>query len=641
MATLLQNRRTQHKSLKIADLSPSPLESQFLSPALSTLSVMSPPPRLQADDYFGSKRAKKRRLGGIRRPCPTPLLQSEDSGSGEASAAHNTEPEDPNNHTVESSNDHIDDAGLHTESVRSDLPLLATIAAGGQIGTGLSVEQNGHGLTGSHRPNFTNGTPSNQEDAFDSEDSPAVDSLRRISRSMTQSSDSKRRELKHLSKTLTDKISAVFRSKGNPLFGELNESNVFGFHKASNNPGTFRNSTSGDLSPTSKVSNARAAEFRIPAYITLRKASGANSVAGTTNANNSSSSDNNAIPNNQQATNSTIASNLVSFQSRVKHHAGKSAWQKDPNAAKRSTSPMPSSSYYEKPHIRARFMSLSQLGDSTQSQQYTFLAEPVLTVTSFYPTRATSSRSQSRSNSVAFERAPFRLSIVQIVSRRSVHEVIWYEDETSASDDSSSPISPRNDSQENGGSVPQVVLESGRQETPLIAITTSPTEVSALPQANEHASPDSLIDPTDAHNRLLSWSWDNPRPSTANFSNPSQEGNEVAEIRERTSNVSMRSNLNMRRAATADILTAGYSPHPTGQDSMPVEGDTDDESMAKSRTETKKGQETPEPFDRGLDMFQRRGISRGSVHSARIGSQSIGEKNGVKRAGSQLRVNTK
>ena len=643
MAASLHNRRIQPKSLNIDDTSTSPPENQFLSPTLSLLSMMSPPPRPQADDYFDSRRAKKRRQSRLKRPCPTPLLLSEDTGSGETSLSHDAGPGFSKHNNVDPSYDQSDDAGLLTKTIRSD-PLQATIAAGGQDGTGLVAEQSFQGSTASHHPTFTHGSPISQDDSVDLDDSPAVNSLRRISRSMTQSSDSKRGEFKHLSKILADKINTIFRSKGKSPFGEFNENtdrgNIFGFHKASTDPSTFRKSASGDLSPTSRVSNTQAARLRSPAYITLRKASGVNSLGGTANVNNPPSSGNNIIQNNHQSTAATT-SNLVSFQSQLEHQAAKVAWQKDPKLVKRSTSPLSSPFRDEKSHVRERFMSLSQLGNFAQSQQYASAAEPALTVTSFYPTRAASSKPRSRSNSVPLERAPFRFSIVQIVSRKSVHEVIWYEDETSTSDGSSSPISPRNDLRASGGSLPKVVVDSFRQETPLIAITTSPTEVSAPPQVNEHASTDSLIDSTDAHKRLLSWSWDNPRPSVADFSSSSQEGNEAPEVRERTSNVSMRSNFSMRRAATADILAAGYSPHGTEQDSMSAERDTNEESMPKTSTEKKKEGDTPENFDRGMDMFQRRGISLGSVPGARIGSQSVVEKNGMQSAGSQLRVNTK
>lgn len=642
MAESPHNRRIQPKSLNIDITSATPPENQFLSPTLSVLSL-SPPPRLQADDYFSSKRAKKRRQSRLKRPCPTPLLLSEDTGSGETSLSHDARPGTSKHNNVDPSYDHSDDGGLLNETIRLDPP-RATIAAGGQDGTGLWAEQSVQRSTVSHHPTFVHGNPGRQDDSFDLDDSPAVNSLRRISQSMTQSSNSKRREFKHLSKILTDKINTTFRSKGKSPFEEFGEnadrSNIFGFQKASTDPSTFRKSVSGDLSPTSRVSNAQAARLRSPAYITLRKASGANSLGGTANANNPPSSGNNIIDHNQQSTNST-SSNLLSFQSQLEHQAAAIAWQKDPKLVKRSTSPVSSFSCDEKPHVRERFMSLSQLGNFAHGQQYATPAEPALTVTSFYPTRAASSNPQSRSSSVSLERAPFRFSIVQIVSRKSIHEVIWYEDETPTSDTFSSPISPRNDSRAGGGSVPKVVVDSGGHETPLISITTSPTGISAPLQVNEHASTDSLIDPTDAHKRLLSWSWDNPRPSIADFSSSSQEGNEAPEVRERTSNVSMRSKFSMRRAATADILAAGYSPHVTEQDSMPGERDTNEESMPKPGTEKKKEGDTPENFDRGMDMFQRRGISLGSVPGARIGSQSVGEKNGVQNAGSQLRVSTK
>lgn len=639
MAASPHNRRIQPKSLNIDDSGASSPENKYLSPALSILSMMSPPPRPQSEDYFGSKRGKKRRQSRLKRPCPTPILRSEDTGSGEASFGHDAGVDSSKGDNGESY-DHSDDAGLLKETAQSDHPPLLSIVARGQDGTGSWTKHGGHKSTAPYRSTFIEDSSSNQDDSFDFDDSPAVNSLRRISRSMTQSSDSKRREFKYLSKLLTDKINTIFRSKGKSPFGDFDEntdrSNIFGFHRASTDPSTFGENASGDLSPTSKVSIAQVARLRNPALITLRKASGVNPLSSTANAGNLTNASSNIMQNSQQPLSSTTISNLVSFQSQPKDQAAKSAWEQESKLEKRPASPASRSSYDATPHARARFMSLSHLGNSGKSQQFTSPAEPALTVTSFYPTRAASSKPQSRSHSLSLERAPFRFSIVQIVSRKSIHEVIWYEDDTSTSDDSMSPISPKNELQARGGSVPRVVVDSGGQETPLIAITTSPTEISASPQVKENASTDSLIDPTNAHKRLLSWSWDNPRPSIADIPGSSQEGNEAPELRERTSSVSMRSNFSMRRAATADILAAGYSPHLTWEDSMPAEGDVNDESTLKTSTGKKK-RDTLDHFDRGMDMFQRRGVSVGSG----TGSQVAGEKNGDQSGGLPSRVNTK
>lgn len=649
MAAPLHNRRIQPKSLKIDSSVVSFPENQFLSPALSILSMMSPPPRPQADDYFSSKRGKNRRQSRLKRPCPTPILRSEDTGSGETSLGHDARPESSNGHNKEPSYDHSDGPGLLKETTRSNHPPfhppLSSSVAGGHDGTGLWTELSGHRSTAPYRAAFIEDSPSNRDDSFDLDDSPAVNSLRSISRSMTQSSDSKRRELKYLSKVLTDKINTIFQPKEKSPFEGFNEntdrSNIFGFRRAPTDPSTVGKNTSGDLSPTSKISNAQAARLRNPAFITLRKASGANSLSGTANASKPIGSDRNIIQNNQQSASATTTSNLVSFQSQLKDQAAKIAWELDPKLAKRSASPVSRSSDDGNPHMRARFMSLSHLGNSAQNQQYTSPAEPALTVTNFYPTRAASSKPLSRSHSVSLERAPYRFSIVQIVSRKSIHEVIWYEDDTSASDTSLSPISPKNEMQASSGSTPKIVVNSDGPKRPSIAITTSSEEVSASPQIKEQASTDSLIDPTDAHKRLLSWSWHNPRPSITDFPGSSQEGNEAPELRERTSSVSMRSNFNMRRAATTDILAGGFSPHLTWQDCMPGEGDTNEESSLKSSTERKKKRDTLDHFDRGMDMFQRRGVSVGPVSGTPTGSQIAGENNGEQTVGSLLRVNTK
>lgn len=651
MAAPLQNRQIPHDSLTVEDLdtSTSPHEDQFLSPPSSTQSMMSPPPHYpQEDDYFSSKRVNKRRQNKVRRPCPTPLVRSEDTGSGEALLGLSAGSGKSEWHNVESSSKKVDDVDAPAETVGSDplsldplsldplsldpLP-LAPNAAGGQGGTAPWVEEISHGLAASHNPRSTHDPPSNQDDSYDPNDSPAVNSLRRLSQSVTQSTDSKRREFKHLSKTLTNKIGSVFGSNGKTSSWNVNQnwdrSDTSDLRKASTHRGTRGLNTSEDLSSNSKKSKAQRDGPRHPARITLRKATGAYPSNATTNAKQPSSLDSNAKNKSEQPAISKITSNLVSFQSQLDHYPAKSACQEDSHVSKRSTSLASRSSSYKTPRVKARFMSLSRISNLDQSQQYTLPAEPVLTVTNHYPTRVVASKPQSRSDSVSLQRAPFRFSVVQIVSRNSIHEVIWCEDETSSSEASSAPISPGSNMQARIKSAPPVIVDSDQPKTPLIAITTTPEEVSASPQANEKSPTVSFSDPTDAHKRLLSWSWDNPRPSIADLPCTSPESIVAAELRDRPSNVSM------RRAGAADILAEGYFPHHIDHDSMPTEGDSSKQSKEKPRAATKKESDTREAIDRGLQMFHRRGTGLGSLHSTRVGSQSIGEKNGVKNSSSQ------
>lgn len=604
---------------------------------------MSPPPQPQANGYVTSKRAeKRRRKGRLRRPCPTPLLQSEATGLRETSSGQNTESGSAKAQNVESSYDPIDDAGFPWETHGSNPPRpLATIMPVGHGGTGRLVEQSSYGPTASYRPNLDYGIPSNEDNSYDS---PAVNSLRRISRSMTQPSDSKHREFKDLSRTLTDKINMVFRSQGKTSLSSVpNENtagrNTFSFRRGSSGPETLDKNAPGelsprDLSPTSKGSHAPAGGLRIPTSITLRKASGADPLNAATNANNPSSSDQSILEKCQPPVIFTATSNLVAFQSKRQYNAAELPWQEEARIAGRSSSTASNSTCNQNPSLGTRLMSITRLGNPAPSQQYALPADPALTVTSFYPAQAMPSKPKSRSNSVSIERAPTRFSVVQFVSRSSIHEVIWYESDASTSRASSNPISPGNASQKSGGSIPRGVLDRSRQEGPLVSVTTAPAEASALPEVHERLSNDPLINPTSAHKRLLSWSWDNPRPSPDDFSSSSDESTESAELHKR------KSNLSMRRAATAAVDAAGYFPDRKGSESTPVDGQANEQPIAKSRNEAREDEDSQEPFDRGLAMFKRRGISSGSVPSALLGSLSIGEKNGVKSAGSPLRVNT-
>lgn len=561
---------------------------------------------------------------------------------GETSSGQNTEPGSSKAQNVESSYDPINDAGFPWETHRSKTSQpLATIMPVGHVGAGQWLEQNSRRSTASNRPALIYDIPSNEDNSYDS---PAVNSLRRISRSMIQPSDAKRREFKDLSRTLTDKTNTVFLSKGKTSLSNVaNENRVgsdaFGFHRGSSGPENLDENASGDvspgdLSPISKGSHTPAGGLLIPTSITLRKASGANPLSAAPNAN-KSSIPNQSIPKIcQPPVVFTATSNLVAFQTKRQYHAADPPGQDEPRIARRSTSSGSNSTCNQNPCLGTRLMSITRFGNPTPSQQYTLPADPALTVTSFYPAQAAPSKPQSRSNSESIERAPIRFSVVHFVSRNSIHEVIWYESEASTSRTSSNSISPVNTSQKNGGSISRGFLDNGRQEGPLVSVTTAPAEASVLPEVHGQLPKDPLLNPTSAHKRLLSWSWDNPRPSPDDFPSPPDKSIESAELRERKSNVSM------RRAATAAIYAGEYFPDREESKPTSVDGQADERPMAKPRIEARKDGDMHEPFDRGLAMFKRRGISLGSVPRASLGSLSIGEKNGAKSAGPQLRVNT-
>lgn len=586
------------------------------------------------------KSKKKKRHNRLTRSSNSTnvLEKSEDTGSAEVSSDQSIGRESSRARNMESSyGDFIDDPSFPTETPGSNPPpSLATITPVTPRVTGWRLEQGGPGLTALSRNGFVHDVSGN---LTDSEDSPAVKSLRRISRSMTQTSDSKRREFKHLSRTLTDKINTIFRPKGmissKPFANENRDSrNIFAYRKKSSGLNALDKMAPKDLSPAPKEANTHAAGPSTPATITLRKASDAYLLSAATNADSPTRSDKAVIKENPLPLILTATSNLVAFHTTRKYDAAPSPSRGEAPLAGRPASPTSMSTESENFGSRARSMSIIQLSNPGVSQQYTPLADAALTVTSFYPVRDAPVKPPSPSNSVSIERAACRFSVVQFVSRNSVHEVIWYEDETSTSGTSASPISPANLSQSSNKSL----SPDGMQVAPKVSVTTASAGVSAPPPVFDSVPKDQRLDPTIAQKRLLSWSWDNQQPSVDDYASTSAGSLECAELR------SNKSTQSMRRAATADISTTEYFPH------VDTHGSTSSDEQAesptgsaellvpKTRTRSKEDRDVQEAYDRGLAMFRQRGKSLGSVRTSPMTAPSMGDKYRVKSSGSQLEV---
>ena len=618
MAGELHNRQTRPRSLKIENLSTSPADSSLLSPPSAGLSTRSPPPRAEGNDYFSSKRAKKRHEKGLRRPHNTPLHRSENSGSGEALLVYNAEPGSSRPRDLESAYDSIDDADLPTKTITLESPpALATFAAADQTGTVRRVKQKNPDSAAPYRPNLIHGPLDIHNN---SDESPAVDYLRRISRPTIQKSRPMLLEFKALSKILTDKIHTLFQPKEKIVFRDVVDENIdgnnsFGFRRGSAGIASSNVDAPGDLSPTSKGTDVPASGLHIPASITLRKASGAASLNAGTDSQNLTSLDQYGVPNKQSLVTSTSTSNLVAFQSHRNHHAARIPSQEQPHKASSPTSSASYSTYKKNPPLRARIMSVTRLGNSHPSQPYVSPADTALTVTSFYPARPAPSKRQFRSNSMPAERPPFRFSVIQVFSRNSIHEVIWYEDESSTSGGSSGPVSPVNAAQTSHGPIPLGDLANGKQGNPVVSITTAPAKASDPPQTDEHDSKSPSLDPRSVQKRLLSWSWHDPQPSAADAPSVMVENDESFEH-----NSHRNITPSMRRAATTQF-TSGDFPHRQGSDSPSIESPAANaQSVANAKTTTVAQGRTSEAFDRGLDMFKRRGVSLGSVRIARVGS---------------------
>jgi hypothetical protein len=578
---------------------------------------MSPPPRPQSEDYLSStiikKNKKKKRQNKLRRPCPTPLLQSEDTGSAEASSGPSVPSESSKARNVESSYGSNDNTAAQAAGF--------TAAQGG---TGGEHEPGAPGPTLSRR-HLVHDVP---ENPAHSDDSAAMISLRRISQSMTQSPDPKRRESRNITRTLTGKFNTVFRSKGDNVVNEnVAVRTAFGFRRKYSSPQKSVENTPECLSPTSHVHRTQAPGLSTPASINLTKPSGAFSLSATVDVEKMGKK-------NPQTAILNTSSNLVAFQTKRRYDAAKFPSPEEAEILGGVT-PLVSSSLDEEDASQARSMSITRLSNPPMSHLLTFPTDTALTVTSFYPAPASSRNRRSGPNSISVPTGPRRFSVVQFVSRNSTHEVIWYEDESS---NSGASTTSANGSQTSTGSTPRGVLNESKQNTQIVSVSPAAAEASDPTEVHDKTP---LHRQTNAHKRLLSWSWDDPQQPVTDNSSPSAQGVESAGLH------LSKSTSSMRRAATADISETGYFVPVQGHGSMSFAGHENSPPGSApsfvSRTGPKTADDvaTPKTFDRGLAMFKQRAISLGSIRSAPMVPPSIGEKHRAKSSGSQLEKGSK
>jgi hypothetical protein len=181
-------------------------------------------------------------------------------------------------------------------------------------------------------------------------------------------------------------------------------------------------------------------------------------------------------------------------------------------------------------------------------------------------------------------------------------------------------------------------LSESKQNTQIVSV--SPAAAEANDPTEDHDKTP-LRRQTNAHKRLLSWSWDDPQQPVTDYSSPSVQGVESAGLH------SSKSTFSMHRAATADISETGYFAPVQGYGSMLFEGHENSPPgpaasfVSKTSPKTADDVETPKTFDRGLAMFKQRAISLGSIRSAPMVPPSIGEKHRAKSSGSQLEKDSK
>ncbi|MCJ1425921.1 hypothetical protein MMC29_003822 [Sticta canariensis] len=423
--------------------------SRYLSPPISIGSVGSPPPRLEADDYLaaGARHARGKGKHQTRREyrIHSPLVMSEDSQievvpsnvtPPPASFVEATRPELAS--TADSNDDGI-------ELPPPPACLITVLPKKRHRGWQLrdSIECLPPEVKATILP-----APL---DVSDGATSPAVNALRRLSRTRTQTRDTGFGEIDRFSRALTGTLGRVFTFKnGPPAVSMVNETTgllaATGAHSADSEYGTGHHNHV--TFKEDGVSEVRAT----PAIITLRKATVAPLLRSTTKPNTTLESSEACSSFESPFQKWTSTENLEAFGSKHIEKAwplisstvaslkenGHASPPLDPAVRRLSLA-----SDFLSPRQKTRSMSL--LGNTAVNRRHSVAAEAAqatLTTAEFFPCPGILISPCSKLSLLSTEQASVRTSVVRFASQNSVHNIIWQANESSSSGGSISPVSP-------------------------------------------------------------------------------------------------------------------------------------------------------------------------------------------------------
>ena len=365
----------------------------------------------------------------------------------------------------------------------------------------------------------------------DPDDSPAIDALRRVSQSFAQTSSLNFENVRDLSRSLTQRFSAMSWTRRKSR-ENLPKAEQIARESGSGTSPT-RKLVSIDTNNDQGVGSQAAREDQslllprqaTPASIILRKAS--EYLNSTTESN---------IEPTPTASNIGDSANARDPPLRLLTYTPNSqALQSNPIEERSSTSPSPTDPRENQTRLKSTSASENLLpttgrpsrtmtgGSSYRfnvaagNRRHSFVAEPVITVAEFRPAPGTLVGPRSRGDSILSERSSHRTSTIQILSPLSVHEVIWREDETSSSGDSSTPtslkgngfatltkripvtVTTRNDGNKSPGHTSlAIVTEAGKKKSP-IAPEHAQSEKAQINQSSNVMN---------TGENLSAWSWD-------------------------------------------------------------------------------------------------------------------------------------
>ncbi|KAL8756330.1 MAG: hypothetical protein Q9184_004539 [Pyrenodesmia sp. 2 TL-2023] len=392
----------------------------YLSPPILTPSLMSPPPRNEAEDYWtshashGSKKRYLHRNNGALRLSPYI-----DDHVGQKSAAESRKGNvPPTTITTEKRGDFDDTSSILTKLFTAvdetqrhgwSLPQVASTSMPGQAQ-----------LEGNDQQPF----------ALPEEcpESPAMASLRRLSEAGVR----KPSIGPSMAEEISDSFSGALTSNFKPMeTSPQTRKQSIGNSVASNGNGRRRSSAfrgGHRRLPKKEVPKPAASGLSIPASIVLRKATGLFSVDTPDVSTTDTQTEQPPQSPKDLASASTISS-LIAFNSRQFSDQERVEGSQSGNQPRKQST-------ISAQGLEFSVTTPSSSGWGTMDDRFDDWAAPVITVADVYPPPTIlSSATQTLTPNGSTER---HVSVVQITSRKSVHRIIWCEDDQSSSSEASS-----------------------------------------------------------------------------------------------------------------------------------------------------------------------------------------------------------
>lgn len=416
---------------------------RYLSPPISIASVGSPPPRPEADDYLAAGGKGKHHARREYR-SHSPLIRSE--GSQDSVAPSTTTP--PPASLVEASKIELAVTANSNDDSANLAPPIACL---------ITIPPKERRRSWQLRDSLECLPPDCKAALLPAPSelpggaaSPALNALRRLSRTSTRPRDTGFGEIGRFSRALTGTLSKVFTFKDAPPgVSMVNENAEFlaatGAHSADLEYGTeHRDHVTFMEDGLSEVQAT-------PAIIILRKASaayqpGSNMAPNTTSSSSkpSRSSESPYHPHTSIASLSAFDSKRLEKESPSISSTVSSLKEND-QASPQLDTPIQRPSLVgddSPPHKKTRTLTL--LRSTAVNRRQSVTVEAALTTAEFFPCPGILISPCSKPNLLSSEQESVRTSVVQIASRNSVHKIIWRADESSSSAGSSSPVSPTN-----------------------------------------------------------------------------------------------------------------------------------------------------------------------------------------------------